>query len=193
MLKVLKLIVGQMQTNCYLVYDEKTKETVIIDPGDAADYIERVISDKDLNPKMILASHGHYDHILAAQELVLAYKIPFLINIDDSFLVERMAKSARHFGYKGPLVTPRISGYLKNGQQISLKSFNLSVLVTPGHTPGSSTFYIKKENMAFVGDLFFADGTVGRTDFSYANAVKLKESIAKLKKLPKKTIFYSGH
>jgi len=193
MLKVLTLIVGQMQTNCYLVYDEKFKETIIIDPGDAADYIERVISDKELNPRIILATHGHYDHILAGQELALAYKIPFLINKDDLFLVERMVKSARHFGYKTPLVTPKISGYLKNGQQIPLKSFNLAVLATPGHTPGSSSFYIKKGNIAFVGDLFFADGGVGRTDFSYANTIKLNASIAKLKKLPKNTVFYSGH
>ena len=87
-MEIEKLIVGQLQTNCYLVWDKKTREGIIIDPGDDAEYIISRIKDLEIKPQMILATHGHFDHVLAVLELKLAFKIPFLLHRKDLFLVK---------------------------------------------------------------------------------------------------------
>ena len=79
MISVKRLPVGQLQTNCYIV--KEVGKCVIIDPGDDADYIQRIIADENLIPTKIIATHGHFDHILAVYELKLAYNIPFLMSI----------------------------------------------------------------------------------------------------------------
>jgi glyoxylase-like metal-dependent hydrolase (beta-lactamase superfamily II) len=94
MLKVIQLQVGELKANCYLVYDLKTKECVIIDPGDEAEFIETKILENNLKPILAISTHGHFDHTLASLELKLAYKIPFLINKKDKFLITRADSSA---------------------------------------------------------------------------------------------------
>ena len=79
-MKIERLIVGQLQTNCYLVWDRTTRQGIIIDPGDDAEYILNRIRDLEMKPLYILATHGHFDHVLAVFELKLAFKIPFLIH-----------------------------------------------------------------------------------------------------------------
>jgi len=190
---VKKLVVGQLQTNCYLILDEKKGEAVIIDPGDDADYLIRVISDLETKPVKIITTHGHYDHLLAVAELKLAYQIPFLIHQEDQFLLSRAAASASRFsGLKASLV-PKIDRYLKEGDCLRIGNCRLEIIHTPGHTPGSISLYSNELGAVFVGDLIFAGGGVGRTDFAYSNQRDLEKSIQKLFKLPKKTIVYSGH
>lgn len=192
-LKIITLVVGQMQENCYLVYDSKSLNTVIIDPGDDADYIERIIADNKLIPKLIIATHGHFDHIMAVMELRLAYNIPFKIHKNDEFLVKNMQSSAKHFLGITTDPPPIIDGFLNPKSGIKIDSIQLETIETPGHTPGSCCFYLKKENILFTGDLLFADGGVGRTDFSYSDAEKLKKSIKKVFSLPLITQILPGH
>jgi len=191
MLSIKKVTVGQLKANCYIVSDEDN--ALIVDPGDDADYIMRVISDEELKPRMIIATHGHYDHILAVTEFKLAYKIPFLMHKDDECLLKNMKSSAKHFsGIKaGP--EPKIDKYIRKGDKIILKNSSLEIKETPGHTPGSISIYNKKANFIIVGDVLFARGGVGRTDFSYSNKRDLKKSIVKILKLPGETVVYSGH
>lgn len=190
---VVTLRVGALESNCYLIIDRKTKETLIIDPGDAADYIESVIEREKFLPRLIIATHGHFDHLLAVTELKLAYKIPFFINKNDLFLVSNMPSSAKHFLNILTDPSPQEDGFLVNGQKIKLGSSSFTVLETPGHTPGSISLYGKKEKMLFTGDLLFAGGSVGRTDFSYSSSLLLKKSVQKLLKLPQETFLYPGH
>ncbi len=187
------LVVGQMQANCYIMADLKTKNTCIIDPGDDADYIIRILSDNKLVPTKVIATHGHFDHIMAATELKLAYNIPFLISKNDAFLVRNMQKSARHFLGIMPDLAPQIDKYISEKDTIIIGSHSLSILETPGHTPGSICLYLKKENTLFTGDTIFSGGGVGRTDFSYSSTKKLYKSINKLLLLPQETVFYPGH
>lgn len=191
MLKIKKLTLGQLQTNCYIANDGE--EALIIDPGDDADYIMRVISDEEVKPKMIIATHGHYDHILAVTELKLAYNIPFLMHKDDEFLLKNMKSSAQHFSGIKADPAPKVDKYLKENDNLVVGSNLLQVIETSGHTPGSLSLYNKDENILFAGDLIFAGGGVGRTDFVYSDKIKLLNSIKKLSGLPKKTIVYSGH
>ena len=188
-----KLVVGQLQTNCYLAIDRISKQCLIIDPGDDADYIQRIILDEGVKPGGIIATHGHFDHILAATELQLNYRLPLWIHPKDIFLVRRMRETARHFiGItSGP--PPNITRSLKAGQKIPVGEANLLVIDTPGHTPGSITLYSKKEKLAFVGDLIFSDGGVGRTDFSYSSFGALQKSITKILRLPSETVLLCGH
>lgn len=190
------LPVGQLQTNCYLVFDRSLGEGLIIDPGDDADYIMRVISDEKAKPQKILATHGHFDHILAATELRLAYAIPFLVHPKDEFLVKNAQRSAEHFlTTEEILPPPPIDEFLKEGQKIPFGNYELQVLETPGHTPGSVCFYLSRlggGTALFCGDTVFKNG-VGRTDFSYSSLSDLEKSLQKIFYLPPSTILYPGH
>lgn len=191
--RIITLAVGQMQTNCYLLADQESKKCFIIDPGDDSDYIQRVIADNDLVPQIILATHGHFDHIMGVTELKLAYNIPFIIHPNDEFLVNNMGSSAKHFLGISTDPPPTVDGFIKDGHKIKVGELSLQVIHTPGHTPGSVCFYSAKEEIVFCGDLLFAHGGVGRTDFSYGDRNNLQESVNKIIKLPKDTVLYSGH
>jgi glyoxylase-like metal-dependent hydrolase (beta-lactamase superfamily II) len=184
------LTVGQLQTNCYLVYNDQNQEAIIIDPGDDADYIMRVISDLEVKPVKIIATHGHFDHLLAASELKLAFKIPFLMHKNDEALLKWMRKSCQYFCGFDPGPAPKIDEYLEDKLKIQNEKFK--IIFTPGHTPGGVTLYNKTQNIAFVGDTVFKDG-IGRYDFPYSDKEELFKSIQKILKLPKETIIYPGH
>lgn len=184
-------VLGQLQTNCYLVWDEKTKETIIIDPADEGDYIATKILEKTLLPKGIIVTHGHFDHLLAATELKLAFNIPFLINQKDLFLLNRVQSSSKKFTGIQADPPPFVDRFVQEGDEIFLGSVSFKVIDTPGHTPGSICLYTK--DILFSGDTLFLDG-VGRTDLSYSSESDLHNSIKnKILRLPEKTIVYPGH
>lgn len=191
-MEIEKLIVGQLQTNCYLVWEKKTNEGVIIDPGDDAEYILNRLRDLEIKPQMILATHGHFDHVLAVFELKMALKIPFLIHPQDLFLLKRADKTADYFtGIKDGFV-PSADGFLKENEKISFgQNSQLKVIETPGHSPGGVAFFSR--GVLFSGDTLFKQ-SVGRTDFSYCSQPDLIKSIKnKLFKLPNETVVYPGH
>lgn len=193
-MKVITLKVGQLGTNCYLV--ESNNETGIIDPGDDGEYIIQEIQKYNLNPVWVCATHGHFDHVLAAMELSLTFKIPFYINEKDEFLVKDAHKSALHF--TGAIVEPILikPDFIKDGDILKVGDVKFEIIETPGHTPGSVCLYSKNlpagRQALFCGDLVFAGG-VGRSDFKYSCEDDLWHSIQKISKLPKDTIIYSGH
>ncbi|MCX6794248.1 MAG: MBL fold metallo-hydrolase [Candidatus Gottesmanbacteria bacterium] len=174
------LVVGQMATNCYIV------DGLIIDPGDDAEYI---ISHLQTKPTMIIATHGHFDHIMAAYALQLAYNIPFVMHEADAFLLETMRGSAKHFLHIAADPPPNINRFIKDGDKFA----GLTVMHTPGHTPGSICLYSKKNNVLFSGDTIFADGAVGRTDNKYSDKAALSRSIATILSLPSNTVLFPGH
>jgi glyoxylase-like metal-dependent hydrolase (beta-lactamase superfamily II) len=191
MLKIRRLPVGQLQTNCYLV--SAGEHAIIIDPGDDADYIQRIISDLEVKLTQIIATHAHYDHVLAVTELKLAYKIPFQMHKKDVFLLKRMRSSARHFSGISAGPTPKVDKYLDEGDDLEIGNCKLKIIYTPGHTPGSIALYSKELKIIFVGDVLFAGGGIGRTDFAYSNASDLENSIEKVLKLSDETVVYPGH
>lgn len=193
-IQITRLVVGQMQENCYLLKDIKSEAILIIDPGDDASYIVDKITSLGGTPQGILATHGHFDHILATLELQLIYSLPFLMNTADKFLLERMSETARHFlGVDIPEKPPVLTKELADSESISLGLTTIQIMYTPGHTPGSICAYIPKENVLFAGDTIFANGAVGRTDFAYSKPLDLSVSINKLFTLPGGTLVYSGH
>lgn len=185
-----KLVVGSLQTNCYLCWDEKSQKAIIIDPGDDGDFIVQKILSLKLKPRLIIATHGHFDHVLAVTELKLAFNIPFLINRADLFLLNRASRTAQFF--MGVEADPSLPAdkFVKKGDIIKFGKESLKVIETPGHTPGGIALYTN--GVLFSGDTIFADG-VGRTDFSYGLEEDLRKTIQKLLKFPSDTIVYPGH
>jgi hydroxyacylglutathione hydrolase len=181
-----RLVVGQMASNCYLLLDQKTKDAIIIDPGDDAQYIIEKLETFKAKLKAIIATHGHFDHIMAGFELQHTYQIPFL--------VKRMGESAEYFlGITRSDPAPIVSGTFEDKATISYGDISLSVIQTAGHTPGSVCFRLNSQPILFVGDTIFADGGVGRTDFQYSDPKKFNLSLKKIFAYGNDTVLYPGH
>lgn len=191
MIETLK--VGQLATNCYLFYSPKNGEVFIIDPGDDAGFVMNKVGDLNLKPQAILATHGHFDHILAVTELKLAYDVPFFTHPADSKIINRMERTAEHFTGAKTDPAPRFGKPLRNCQKLKIGKTSLEVIHTPGHTPGSVCFYAKKENVLFSGDTIFASGGYGRTDLPGGDSEELRRSLRTILSLPDDTIIFPGH
>ncbi|MDP1722629.1 MAG: MBL fold metallo-hydrolase [Candidatus Gottesmanbacteria bacterium] len=192
--RIKRLIVGQMQANCYLVIDESLGQAVIIDPGDDAEYIIDTVTQLKARPMAILATHGHFDHVMAGFALQHTFSIPFYMHPLDQFLLDGMDASAKHFlGLPRADPAPTITHGLEGDMVLVCGSIKFFIIYSPGHTPGSVSIITKDEKNIFVGDLLFHGGSVGRTDFSYSDATQLIHSIGKILDLPDATIIYPGH
>lgn len=185
-----KFSLGQLQANCYFLI--KKDKCLIIDPADEANFILEKISQLKLKPVGLIATHGHFDHIMAAGEIQLSINIPFLIDLNDLFLVDRLAETAIHFlGYNPHIIKPKKVKNLPEGE-FKIDIFKFKIIKTPGHTPGSSCLYFKDQEIIFTGDTLFRDG-IGRYDFSYSSLANLKKSLLTLTKLYPQAIVYPGH
>lgn len=190
-MKVNRFPLGALQTNCYLV--EQSNNCIIIDPADSADFLLEEIQRRNLHLQGIVATHGHFDHLMAVGEIQLSYaNLPLFIHNEDIFLAKRLQETANYFlGYE-PYVIP-----IKYMSDISIETssigdFSFDVIHTPGHTPGSCSFYFAEHQILFSGDTLFS-GAVGRYDFKYSDKKELKKSVERLLELPDETIVYSGH
>jgi len=196
-MEILKFSLGQLQANCYFLIQDN--ECLIIDPADEASFILEELQRRKLKLVGMLATHGHFDHIMAAGEIQVSLRetsrrdvSTLNLNRNDLFLIDRLSDTAKYFlGYDPQVLATKNIKYLKEGIfHVSHSAFH--VILTPGHTPGSSCFYFKKEKMIFTGDTLFKQG-IGRYDFSYSNKKDLRKSLDKLLKLPEDTIIYPGH
>ncbi len=190
-MKIITLSVGQVRTNCYLIEDNG--EVGIIDPGDDGDYIIRIIQDLGAKPVWIVATHGHFDHLLAVTELALTYEIPFYLHHEDDFLLKRAGKTAKHFLNitADPILLDHLP--LTEKTKLSVGKIDFQIMETPGHSPGGICLYNRQEKVMFSGDLIFGRGLVGKTTMEYCSKEDLKKSIKKILKLPEETLVYPGH
>jgi len=194
MIKQEMLVLGQLETNCYIIWDEETKKGLVIDPADDSVGISEEIESKGIKLVGIVMTHGHFDHCLAALDLKLIYNVPIYISSKDKFLLDRQDETAKYF-LKMELQIPnliKIDKDLEEIKEIIFGKSKLEVIKTPGHTPGSVCLYSKKDNLLFSGDTLFKNSR-GRTDFKYGSTKKIYESLQKLMKLPENTDVYSGH
>jgi len=183
--------IGEMQANCYLL--EKEGQALLIDPGDSADFLLEKIITQRLELVGIIATHGHFDHIMAVGEIQMSYpKLALSIHQKDAFLLKRIVETARHFLEYDPVVIPvQSTQNLKSGK-FAIQNFQISIIETPGHTPGSCCIHFENEKVLFSGDTLFKSG-IGRYDFSYSDKNDLQKSIEQILALPKVTTVYPGH
>jgi len=186
-----KLVVGQLEANCYILADEETKRAIIIDPGGEAKKILEVIKQNKLKVIYIINTHAHIDHIGANDIIRENTGASLLIHSADAYLLKDMEMNLSTImnEERGPLLPP--TRVLEDGDEIKVDQICLQVLHTPGHTPGSICLYVK--DRVFAGDTIFAGG-VGRVDLPGGNFTDLQNSIReKLLTLPKEVVVHPGH
>ncbi len=188
---VVTLPVGLLQTNCYIVGCEKTKEGAVIDPGGDPQHVLAEVERRGLTLRYVLNTHAHFDHTDANGALVEASGAPLAIHPKDRRLLE-MAGGAAFFGLQAdPSPAPDLE--LHDGDELAVGTVRLRVLYTPGHTPGHVCFYEADEGVLFDGDVLFRRG-IGRTDLPGGSFQQLMDSIQRvLFALPDETVVYSGH
>jgi hydroxyacylglutathione hydrolase len=185
------ITVGITQTNCYIVGCEETQEGVVIDPGGHPQRILEAIEESGLTIRYVLNTHCHFDHIGANAEIVAATGAPLALHPAELPMLQARGGAAM-FGI--PISKSPMPGLeLEAGQVLEVGTLRFQVLHTPGHSPGSLTFYLEEEGVAFDGDLLFAMG-VGRTDLPGGDWNTLVRSIRDvLFALPDETVIYPGH
>lgn len=187
-----QLVVGPLQTNCYIVADENSKEGIVIDPGGDGEHILRMVQRMGLSIKIVVNTHGHFDHIMANREVIEGTGALLAIHPKDADMLTNPLRSFALFvGKIHP--SPPATLLLDEGTQVKFGSIALDVLHTPGHSPGSISLWHPEEKVVFSGDALFNLG-VGRTDFLGGSMHVLLQSIReKLFALPDDTIVYPGH
>lgn len=191
-IRVKRLVVGIVGTNCYLVYHEETKKAVVVDPGDRADLILEAAERYGLFPEAILLTHGHFDHIMAANELREKWNVPVYACKKELDILGDWEKNLVASYFDTPYtVTPDIT--VEEGDTFSAAGFTWQVFETPGHTIGSCCYYIEKEKVLFSGDTLFS-GSYGRTDLPTGSGRMMIGSVTRLlKSLPEDVMVYPGH
>jgi glyoxylase-like metal-dependent hydrolase (beta-lactamase superfamily II) len=187
---LMRLVVGPLQVNCFILADEKTREAVVIDPGDDAQDILLIIKEKGLKVQYIVNTHGHFDHIGANKAIKEATGAEILIHEGDAAVLASAPRQSAIFGMKS-VSSPSADRFVKHGDVIRAGEISLKVLHTPGHSPGG--ICLLEEGIVFTGDALFA-GSIGRTDFPGGDLATLLRSIkTNLLTLPDDTKVFSGH
>jgi hydroxyacylglutathione hydrolase len=189
MVKIHTLVVGQLQTNCYIIVSQG--HALIVDPGDEPERVLRFIRDLKATPTHIVATHTHFDHVLGVDGVRKAIKTQFLIHPDDLPMLQSMQSRVRQFmGFEVP-PPPKVDGYLKDGDLLRVGDETVRVIHTPGHSPGSVSLY--GTGYVLTGDALF-NQSIGRTDLPGGDLNTLLRSIKeKLFKLDDETVVYPGH
>ncbi len=184
------LIVGLLETNCYLVYCQETLECAVVDPGAEANRIFKLIARKGLKPEIILNTHGHVDHIGANKDIKEKFNIPLYIHSADSPMLEKLQQSEMGI-FLGVNDSPSPDHFLNDGDEIKIGKSFLRVIHTPGHSPGSVSFL--GDGFLLSGDTLFFGG-VGRTDLPGGSWKEMESSIKnKILIIPDEIMVLPGH
>lgn len=195
MITIKSFAFGPFQENTYLLFDE-TKECIIIDPGcyDTSEQLKLVsfIEDNKLKPVKLINTHCHLDHVFGNGFVAQTYQLKLEINKQEQPVLDSYLMSAKLYGLNAS-PSPQPSVYLSEGDIISFGNSTLSILFTPGHSPGSITFYNQNQKFMIAGDVLFY-GSIGRSDLPGGDSETLISSIKnKLFPLGDNYTVYSGH
>ena len=190
-LAIRMMVLGPVQTNCFFLINEDTKEVLVIDPADHAQKIIEWMKSENLKPVAILLTHGHFDHIMGVEGIRKEYGIPVYASRDE---VDVLAKPQLNVStMMGAYLSMKADELFCDGDVLELAGMKLKVISTPGHTIGSVCFYIEEEKVLISGDTLF-EASVGRTDFPTGRSRQLIESIkTRLFILPDDTSVFPGH
>ncbi len=182
-----RIALGALETNCFLVAPDEGGALVVIDPAGDAGVLLAALAGRDVAG--VVLTHGHFDHLGAAREVLAATGAPLLVHEADAAAITTAAgNGGAVFGFD--YSAPGADRLLRNGDEVVAGSVRLEVLHTPGHTPGS--ICLLGGGHLFAGDTLFA-GSVGRTDFPGGDPQAMRRSIARLSTLPDETRVHSGH
>ena len=196
MIKVSRFVCNMLQENAYVVSDESC-EAVVIDCGALYDMernaIIRYIKDNELKPVHLLCTHGHFDHVIGNDTITREFGLKPEVAAEDKHLMNLKKQLKDMMGMDYDNEVPPIGRLLTANDIIGFGTHSIKILPTPGHTPGSVTFYIETEHVAFTGDTLFKM-SIGRTDFEGGSWNDMTNSLINvLAKLPANTKVYPGH
>ena len=187
---VQKVVTGPFQENSYIIWDSSNRQAILIDPGDDCKLINDQIKLNKLTPIAIINTHAHLDHIGAVSDLKNLYDIPFYLHKNEMMILDSYEDSCEMFGIS-PNNKPSVNYWIKNEDKLSIGTFEIKIIHTPGHTPGGVCYEI--EDHVFVGDTLF-NGSVGRTDLPGGSWNTLKKSLMHLiDTVDHEKIIHSGH
>ena len=186
------LKVGPLVANCFILGCEETRQGIIIDAGGNAEEIIATVEWRGLTIVHIINTHGHFDHICANRAVKEHFGANLMIHADDVPAMGRDTDVARTYCAAGEKF-PQPDTFLTNGMEITFGKQRMTVLHTPGHTPGGCCFYMDSEKKVITGDTLFAN-SIGRTDLPGGSYGQLLESLrTKLFTLPDNVVVYPGH
>ncbi|MGR3765010.1 MBL fold metallo-hydrolase [Rossellomorea sp. NS-SX7] len=183
---------GPLQTNCYVLWNDM-KKCLVIDPGAEGEKLVNWLNENNLEPMAILLTHAHFDHIGAVDTVRNTYKIPVYIHEKESgWLSDPGLNGSGLFGM-GSIHCSPAEKIFTTEKTVTIEDFTLQLFETPGHSPGSLSYYVQNEGIVFAGDTLFM-GSIGRSDLPGGNHEKLLASIHDhLLTLPENTIVLPGH
>lgn len=196
MLRIQTFEVNPLHENCYVINDE-TKECVIIDCGALTEAEQNAviayINDEGLKPVHNLGTHGHLDHHFGDAAILSAFNLQPEVAEGDKVLMQHPREAAlQMLGMDLNIDLPAGNLKLTENEEVKFGSHTFKIIRTPGHSPGSVSFYCAEENVLFTGDTLFK-GSIGRTDFPGGSMFQIISSLRELAQLPDKTIVYPGH
>jgi hydroxyacylglutathione hydrolase len=187
------LPVGPLQCNCSILIDPETREALVIDPGGDPDRILMTLAREKARPVALVHTHAHFDHILGTADVARVTEAPIRLHEGDRPLYDGLTDQAAAFGFRASAPLPP-GPSLFDGERIRFGKFELGVIHTPGHTPGSTSFVLEVESPTlFAGDTLFRR-SIGRTDLWGGDTDQILASIReRLYTLPESTAVVCGH
>lgn len=190
-IEIKSMTLGMVATNCYLIINKENKEALLVDPADNALRISNVIEENGCTLKAILLTHGHFDHIMALNDLKKRYNVPVYAHEEEEDVLKQ--SSLNLSGSIGQIYTTQADVYVKDGEHLKLAGLDVIVLYTPGHTKGGVCYYFPEEKVLMSGDTLF-HCSIGRTDFPTGSMSQLVRSVKEqLFVLPDDVQVYPGH
>ncbi len=193
MLSYRKFYFGGMSSNTYVLWDERTKDAMVVDCGNSAEVILRYVAEQGISVKWVVLTHAHYDHVLYMDEYRAAFPdarlaigagdAPLLLDVEGN--VSYLFGDRRTFG--------TVDEKLVDGKVIMLGDSKISVIATPGHTPGGICLYSEADKLMITGDTLFGCGGIGRTDFKYGSIETLRISLKRLLSMDGEITILPGH
>lgn len=185
------MVLGKVGTNCYIAMNEQNGEAIIIDPADRADKINSKLKEMGAKPVAILFTHGHFDHVLAANDLKKEHHIQIYANEKERETLENTQMNMSSMGNGQSSYQADV--FVKDGQVLDLAGMTCKVIWTPGHTPGGTCYFFEEDKILFSGDTLFCR-SVGRSDFPGGSMSELIRSIKeKLMILDDDVKVFPGH
>jgi len=187
-----QLPLGPLQTNCYILSNDE-KECIIFDPGAEGESLVAWLKQNGLKPLAVLLTHAHFDHIGAVEQVRQEFHIPVYLHKEEEEWMENPALNGSARFELGEVKARAADHLLTNEAELTIGSFSFRLFHTPGHSPGSISYFFEEGNVVFAGDTLFM-GSIGRTDLRGGNHEQLLKSIHNhLLSLPEEVIVLPGH